>query len=95
MSNKNGNLLAFIVGAAVGAIAGVLLAPDSGANTRKKLKKTLGDLQEKGAEMVDEVEQNLRAKTHDLAGEAHDRVEAVKAAIQEGKAAYIREMKKS
>ncbi len=93
MSNKTDNLLAFIVGAAIGAVAGVLLAPDSGANTRKKLKSKLEDLKEKGAEKLDLVEEKVRAKTQTLVGEAENRVAAVKAAVNEGKAAYVREMK--
>ena len=37
-------LLGFVAGAAVGAIAGILLAPDSGTNTRKKIATKTGDL---------------------------------------------------
>ena len=95
MSNKSDNLLAFIVGAAIGAVAGVLLAPDSGANTRKKLKKTLADLQERGEDLIDDVEQTVKNRTQNLVLEAESRVEAVKTAINEGKAAYLREIKKS
>ena len=38
MSKKSGStLLAFLVGAATGAILGILYAPDKGSNTREKL----------------------------------------------------------
>jgi gas vesicle protein len=38
MSKKSGStLLAFLVGAATGAIIGILYAPDKGSNTREKL----------------------------------------------------------
>lgn len=39
MSEKNSNsaLIAFLAGAAVGAILGILYAPDKGVNTREKL----------------------------------------------------------
>jgi gas vesicle protein len=43
MSTSN-ILVAFLAGAAVGAVAGILLAPDTGPNTRKKLFNKAGDL---------------------------------------------------
>src|SRR3954469_14744981 len=52
MSKKGGStLLAFLVGAAAGAVLGILYAPDKGSNTREKLsfqldkyRKVLQDL---------------------------------------------------
>lgn len=43
MSEKNSNnaLIAFLAGAAVGAILGILYAPDKGSNTREKLSYRL------------------------------------------------------
>lgn len=42
MSKKGGNtLLAFLVGAATGAILGIMYAPDKGSNTREKLSYQL------------------------------------------------------
>ena len=39
MSNNTGNtLLALLAGAAIGAIAGILMAPDKGSKTREKIK---------------------------------------------------------
>ena len=43
MSNTK-TLLGFVAGAAVGALAGILLAPDSGSNTRKKISNKADDI---------------------------------------------------
>ena len=37
MSKKGNTLLAFLAGASIGALLGVLYAPDKGTNTREKL----------------------------------------------------------
>lgn len=37
MSKKSGALMAFLTGAALGAVLGILYAPDKGSNTREKL----------------------------------------------------------
>lgn len=44
-----------LMGIAVGALAGVLLAPDKGLNTRKKLRRQSDDLKEKLNNMVDDM----------------------------------------
>ena len=43
MSNTK-TILGFVAGAAIGALAGVLLAPDKGSNTRKKISGKAGDM---------------------------------------------------
>lgn len=40
MDNNMKSLISFLVGASAGLVAGVLLAPESGERTRKKLKRT-------------------------------------------------------
>lgn len=37
-------LTGFLAGAAIGALSGILFAPDSGSNTRKKIADKSGDL---------------------------------------------------
>lgn len=41
MSKKSGALMAFLSGAAIGAVIGILYAPDKGTNTREKLSYKL------------------------------------------------------
>lgn len=44
MDNTGKTLAAMLVGAAAGALTGLLLAPESGDKTRKKLNKTANDI---------------------------------------------------
>lgn len=44
MNKSERSLWAFIAGAAAGAVVGLLLAPESGDETRKKLSKKAGSL---------------------------------------------------
>lgn len=56
-------LLGILGGMAAGALLGILLAPDSGANTRKKIVKKGEDyvdgVKEKFTEMMDDVNQRF------------------------------------
>ncbi len=42
--NTGNSILCFIAGAMAGAVAAFLLAPDSGDNTRAKIKKGVADV---------------------------------------------------
>lgn len=55
MSKKSGStLLAFLVGAATGAILGILYAPDKGSNTREKLSYQLDKYRKMLQEMIND-----------------------------------------
>ncbi|MEO1052905.1 MAG: YtxH domain-containing protein [Bacteroidota bacterium] len=56
MSNKTTNtLLSFLVGAATGAILGILYAPDKGSNTRDKLSYRLDKYKKMLEELLDDL----------------------------------------
>ena len=61
MKNENIGFYAaavFLTGAAVGAVTGILLAPETGAESRRKLSQWLSDRREKGrAELLARKEQ--------------------------------------
>ncbi len=95
MSNTSDTLLAFLIGAAMGGAAGLLLAPNTGTTTRKKLKKSIGELQSRGEDIYEDAEKAIEKKTGEIGRVAKNQVDAVKEALNEGKAAYIKELKSS
>jgi gas vesicle protein len=58
---KSNVVLGVLAGAAVGALIGILFAPDKGSKTRRKLYR-------KGEDVVDD----LKEKAHDLTEKAHE-----------------------
>ena len=55
MGKKTNSLLAFLTGAATGAILGILYAPEEGGSTRDKLSYKLSKYREKLQALVDEL----------------------------------------
>jgi len=60
--DDDNNLIWFLAGAAVGAAAGILLAPKSGSETRKLVSKTTHD----SAEAVEKTGHDLMEKGKEL-----------------------------
>jgi len=54
-------LSGFVAGAAIGTIAGIIIAPDKGRNTLKKIKEESKHLSD---EIVGSLSNSLRALTH-------------------------------
>jgi gas vesicle protein len=58
--NKNKKLVAALTaGVALGVVAGILLAPEKGSKTRKKLTAGLKDLLDNGKEKLTGIRENL------------------------------------
>ena len=64
--NTGNSFLCFLAGAMAGAVAAILLAPDSGANTRAKIRQGATDMKglakEKIAEGLEIIENVLEEK---------------------------------
>ena len=78
-------VLGFLAGAAVGALAGILLAPDKGSETRKKISKKTNDLGDslKGSfnDFVDGIKDsysNLKSDAEDVEEKGKIRMNALK-----------------
>ena len=69
----------FIVGGAIGAIAGILLAPKSGEETRKMLVDQAKDV----ARRADETAKQIQAKADDTVSELQKKGEEIKNKLQD------------
>ena len=87
-------LLAFVLGGIVGAGIALLVAPQSGIETRRKIK----ELAEEATEKANEFAGSTKAKVASTIDKAKDMYEeqksAVAAAVDAGKQAYQKEAKK-
>lgn len=101
MSEKNssGLALAFILGGLIGAALGVLYAPSSGKETRKKIKNISGEVIDNASEFIEDVKgktasvvENLKEKTIHVVEDAKEKLnskkERLEFAFEAGKKAY-------
>ena len=66
MSNNTGNtLLALLAGAAIGAVAGILMAPDKGSKTREKIKDGFDDAKESLKNKFNSAKEQFKSKAAD------------------------------
>ena len=78
-------LSAVLLGAAAGAVLGILLATDKGSETRKKIAKKTGDIGDtvrnkftEFGESIAEKFDNIRSEANDLMEKGKDKVQQVK-----------------
>ncbi|MBL0006658.1 MAG: YtxH domain-containing protein [Saprospiraceae bacterium] len=68
-------VLGIVAGAAVGAVLGVLFAPDKGSNTRGKMTRKgedlMGSIKEKANHLVEAVKTPFMQELHDANGKAN------------------------
>ncbi|MCO5237520.1 MAG: YtxH domain-containing protein [Chitinophagaceae bacterium] len=74
-------LLGLLAGAAVGAIAGILFAPDKGSETRKKIRQNTADLGDQLKDSFNDFVDTVKDKYQNAREDVEDAVEKGKSAI--------------
>ncbi|MBI5848344.1 MAG: YtxH domain-containing protein [Nitrospirae bacterium] len=87
-------LLSFLLGGVVGAGLALLVAPQSGEVTRKKIKELADDIKDKTNEYINEAKEKVSAVTDEGKGYYDEKKSLIKAAIDAGKDAYDKEKEK-
>lgn len=91
---SNKALLGVVAGLAAGAVIGILLAPDKGENTRKKIAKKAGDLKDNLKEGYDDTISSLEEKYKDLQEKYSSLSDNIEEKIKEGKTKIKEELTK-
>ena len=87
-------LLAFVLGGMVGAGVALLLAPQSGTETRRKIKELTDDVKEKATDYAGTAKGKV-VSTVDKAKELYEeKKSAISSAVEAGKEAYEKEVAK-
>jgi gas vesicle protein len=85
-------LLAFVLGGMVGAGVALLLAPQSGLETRRKIKELADDVKEKANDYACTAKEKVTS-TVELAKDLYEgKKSAITAAVEAGKEAYEKEV---
>jgi gas vesicle protein len=88
MNDNNNALIAFFIGAVAGAATALLMAPQSGAETRATLRRGREKVLDRGSEVIDNVKESVSQGAEKAKGVAS----SVGAAAKEATATYRREM---
>lgn len=70
--------LGTLVGGVLGSAAGILLAPDSGKNTRKKIKDNAVDMKENVEKNIEKTKSTIEKTVQDKKEEIRNTVEKIK-----------------
>jgi gas vesicle protein len=81
MNTKGSATMAFVVGAVAGGVTALLLAPQSGEQLRRRIKKETGELKTARARLSDRLDKATR-----------DRTGAIVGAVTEAKSSYKEEL---
>jgi gas vesicle protein len=94
MSNDS-NLSAFLLGAIAGGVTALLFAPMSGERLRGRIAERGEELKQRTAESAHTAAEKARGALEGARDVASKKAAAVTEAVEEGKAAYKRELEKA
>lgn len=90
-NNNEGRLINFIagvlIGGAVGALTGLLVAPKAGAETRHQLAEGLHDTQEKASKFLDEFKGSTEKLLNDTRKTIEEKINLLSDSVKAGKKA--------
>jgi gas vesicle protein len=92
--NSGSVLLAFLLGGIVGAGIALLVAPQSGAETRRKIKEMSDEAQKKADEFAATAKGRVTETVDKAKGYYAEKKSAINSAVEAGKKAYEKEVKK-
>lgn len=87
-------LLSFLLGGVVGAGLALLFAPQSGRETRQKIKDLTDDVTDKTTEYVKHAREKATSLVEDGKGYYDEKKSILKSAVEAGKEAYEKEKEK-
>lgn len=87
-------LLSFLLGGIVGAGLALLYAPQSGSETRRKIKDITQDVREKTTDYVDETKEKVSSLVDQGKETVKEKKSLVASAIEAGKEAFEKEKEK-
>ncbi|MBE0426998.1 MAG: YtxH domain-containing protein [Nitrospirae bacterium] len=87
-------LLSFLLGGIVGAGAALLLAPQSGRETRHRIRELTDDVREKAKEYAGEVKEKVTTGIDKGKDFVEEKKTIIKTSIEAGKEAYEKEKEK-
>ncbi len=89
--NSGSLFLSFLLGGVVGAGLALLLAPQSGRETREKIKEMAEGVKDKATGYIDDAKKKVGSYVEDGKGYYEGKKSLVKSAIEAGREAYEKE----
>jgi len=87
-------ILAFLLGAVAVGVTALLLAPDRGSETRRRIRSSARDFKESADAKARQLAETAHAGADHVTESTRTQIGAVRDAVAEGRAAYRREVAK-